>query len=137
MKLTELLVNCRSTGLLYSPIRMINISYKKSHYFRRLRSSYPRCFVKKNVLKYLTNFTGRHLCWILFLIILTLLYWKANLTQTFYCKICEVFNDTYYEEHLRTTASKGATSILYSDLIDFSENRDKEFQFGSMIFQSF
>ena len=32
----------------------------------RWRSSDQRCSVKKGVLKYFTNFTGKHLCWSLF-----------------------------------------------------------------------
>ena len=57
---------CRPSGWLYSPARMRNSSYKKSHKFRRLL-----------------------LC-----------------------------------------------SILYFDLMEFSENRDKEFQLGPMLFQT-
>ena len=32
------------------------------------RSSHHRCFCKKGVLKSFANFTGKHLCWSLFLI---------------------------------------------------------------------
>ena len=31
---------------------------------------------------------------------------KETPTQVFFCKICEIFKNTYFEEHLRTTASK-------------------------------
>ena len=39
-----------------------------NHYDGAFRSSHRRCFVKKGVLKNLANFTGKYLCWSLFLI---------------------------------------------------------------------
>ena len=51
--------------------------------------------MKKGVLKNFANFTRKHLCWNLFLIKL----------QAFSCEIFENFKITYFEEHLRTTAS--------------------------------
>ena len=33
------------------------------------------------------------------------LHWKETATQAFSCEICEIFRNTYFEEHLRTTAS--------------------------------
>ena len=35
---------------------------------RKLRNSHQRCSVKKGLLKNFANFTGKHLCWSLFLI---------------------------------------------------------------------
>ena len=63
-----------------------------------ITSSHRRCSVKKRVVKYFTNFTGKHLCWIIFF------YEKENPTQVFSCEICEIFKNIYFEEHLRTTA---------------------------------
>ena len=66
-------------------------------------------FCKKGVLKTFVNFTGKHLRWNLFFIKLqtfsptTLL--KETPTQVLSCEICESFNNNYFEEHLRTTAS--------------------------------
>ena len=37
---------------------------------------------------------------------------KNRLTQVFSCQICEIFQNTYLEEHLRTTASKHRSSFL-------------------------
>ena len=82
-----------------------------------IKSSHRRCTVKKTflknflkiVLKNFTIFTGKHLCWSLFLIKLQV--WrpatlsKEALTQVFPCKYCEIFKSTYFQEHLRTTAS--------------------------------
>ena len=56
--------------------------------FRKDKSSHWRCSVKKGVLKNCANSTGKHLCWSLFLIKL------------------QVFKNTYFEEHLWTTACK-------------------------------
>ena len=48
------------------------------------------------------NFTGKQLCWILFLI---KLFKKETPTQGFCCEIFEMFVNSYFEEHLRTTGS--------------------------------
>ena len=69
------------------------------------RSSQRRYSIKKDVLKSFTIFTGKHLCWSLFLITLqafrleTLL--KGTPTQVFSCEYCEIFKNSYFEEHLR------------------------------------
>ena len=42
---------------------------------------------------YFSNFTGKYLCWSFFLIKLQA------------CEICVIFTNTYFQEHLRTTAS--------------------------------
>ena len=94
-------------------------------------------FCKKSVLKYLPNVTGKHLCWSLFfnevaglhlcwsLFLVTLqtatlfkkdsntgaglqLYYKKTPTEVLYCEIYEIFKNTYFKEHLRTTASESA-----------------------------
>ena len=71
---------------------------------------------KKKCSKKFANFTGKHLCWSLFLIKLqtlrpaTLL--KAVLTQVLSCEIYKIFNKTYFEEHPRTTASLHFILIL-------------------------
>ena len=40
------------------------------------------------------------------------LYYKQTLTQVLSCEICEVFKNTYFEEHLRTTASKHRSNFI-------------------------
>ena len=54
-------------------------------------------FRKKDVLKNLANFTGKHLYRSLFLI--------KTLTQVFSCEICKNFKNTYFEKHMRATVS--------------------------------
>ena len=59
------------------------------------RNNHRRCSVKKGFLKSFANFTGKHLCWRLFLI--KLQAWRP--------KICEIFKNAHFEEHPRTAAS--------------------------------
>ena len=48
-------------------------------------------------------FTGKHLCWSLFLMKLQSkgqqLYYKDTPTQMFSCEICETLKKTYFEQH--------------------------------------
>ena len=54
---------------------------------------------KKHFLKNLANFTGKHLCWSLFLMKL------------------QVFKNTYFEKHLWTTASKKTNICLIVEVL--------------------
>ena len=84
------------------------------------RSTHLRCSVKWGVLKNFGNFTGKHLCWNLFLIELHVLdlqlYWKGTPPQMSFCEITEIFKNTYFDEHLRTTAS--SVSIFLFNIIN-------------------
>ena len=62
---------------------------------------YYSCSIKKAVLKNLAIFTGKHQRWSLSLINL-----QAFSLQVFSCEYCKIFKKTYFEEHLRTTASE-------------------------------
>ena len=62
----------------------------------------PEMFCKKGVLKSLAIFTGEHLCRRLLLIKLQACVRKETPTQVFSCEYCEIFKNTYFEEHLRT-----------------------------------
>ena len=79
-------------------------------------------FCKKGVLKTFANFTENHLCWSLFLIKLqdlrtvTLLKRDSNTGVSY--EICELFKNTYFEKHLRTTAFSSSSFKL--DLVDFT-----------------
>ena len=75
------------------------------------KSNHRRRSVKKGALKNFANFTRKQMCWSLFLIKMqACLCWSLFLTPTqmFYCEICEIFKNTYFEEHVRTIASVSA-----------------------------
>ena len=70
------------------------------------RSNHQRCSMKKDVLRNFAKFTGKHLCQSLF-------FKKETLAQVFSCEFCEISKNTFFTEHLWTTASD-ITSILWS-----------------------
>ena len=74
------------------------------------RSSHRRCSVKKSVLENFTNFTGKHMCWILFLVKLPVFrpaaLLKRDSKKVFSREICKIFKNSYFEGHLQTTASR-------------------------------
>ena len=51
-----------------------------------------------------TNFTGKHLCWNLFLIQLQV-FSRDTPTRVFPCEICEIFSNTFLEDHHQKAAS--------------------------------
>ena len=62
---------------------------------------------KKGGLNNLVNFRGKHLCWSLFNkgSLIKSLYLKETPTQVFSFEICQIYKNTYFEEHLQTAAS--------------------------------
>ena len=68
--------NLKVKWLLVSKFNMILAKWPEHHFTTQrnvlglFRSSHRRCSVKKGVLKTFANFTGKHLCWNLFLITL-------------------------------------------------------------------
>ena len=69
---------------------------------------------EKAVLQNFANFTGKLICWSLFLIksqaFSPAALLKKTPIQVISCKICKSFKKNYFEEHLRTTASGGGSS---------------------------
>ena len=65
-----------------------------------IRSSHSQMFFKIGALKNLAIFTGKHLCWSLFLI--KYLAWRPSTqtwktpTQVFSCEYCEIFESTFF-----------------------------------------
>ena len=61
------------------------------------RGRHRRCSVKKGAPKKFPNFTGKYLCWSLFLIKHSgqKLHEKETPTLAFSCKICEIFKNIY------------------------------------------
>ena len=58
-------------------------------------------FFEIGVLKNFVNFTGKHLCWSLFLIKFLTNFIKDTLTQAFSCEIQKNFKNTFSTEHLQ------------------------------------
>ena len=63
------------------------------------RSSRPDVFCKKGALRNFAKFTRKHLCQSLF-------FTKETLVQVCSCEFCEISKNTFFTEHLLTTASK-------------------------------
>ena len=87
-------------------------------YELKVRSSHWSCSVKIGVLKYFANFTGKHLCWSLFLTESSglQLFKKVSPAQVFSFGICENFKNTYFEENLWTTASETCSNFTRAAL---------------------
>ena len=68
-----------------------------------MRTSHWKCSVKKGVVKPFAKFTGKHHTSV------EVPFNKAASpqapTQVFSYEICKIFKNTYFKEHLRTTAS--------------------------------
>ena len=65
---------------------------------RIVRSSRSQMFFSIDLLKGFAHFTGKHLCWSLFLI-----KFQASrpAAQVFSCEISKIFKKTFFTEHLR------------------------------------
>ena len=69
------------------------------------RSSHHRCSIKKCVLRNFTKFTGKNLCQGLFFNKVAGLIKLQTLAQVFSCEFCEISKNTFFREHLWTTAT--------------------------------
>ena len=72
--------------------------------------SHQRCSIKKDVLKNFVKFTEKHLCKSLFFnkaggLRPAIVIKKRTLMQVFFCEFCEIFKNTFFIEHLRTSTS--------------------------------
>ena len=82
-----------------SKFEFIHIQY----FFSMVRNkSNHRCSVGEGVLR---NFLGKHLCQSLFFNKVSGLRKKETLTRAFSCEFSEIFKNTFFTEHLWTTAS--------------------------------
>ena len=71
-------------------------------------------FCKNDVLRNFTRFTGKHLCQSLFFNKVNFIK-KETLAQVFFCEFCEISKNTFFKEHLWTTASVNSCfSIIFS-----------------------
>ena len=74
-------------------------NFEKFFRITPFRRSSRRCSVKIALLKNFERFTGKHLPSGL------QVYYKETPTQVFSCEYCEIFQNSYFEEHMQTTAS--------------------------------
>ena len=72
------------------------------------RISHRKYSMKKGVLKDFVKFAGKHLCQSLFSNFVK----KEALAQVFSCEFCKISKNTFYTEHLWTTASVRALISL-------------------------
>ena len=68
----------------------------------------PEVFYNKSVFRNLAKFTGKHMYE-------RLVFKKETLVQVFTCECCEISKNTFFTEHLRTTASGFDFTILSAD----------------------
>ena len=65
------------------------------------------------MLKNFAIFTGKHLSRSRFLLkLLAFAYEKDTPAQVFFCEYCEVIKNTYFEKHLRITASEDTPTLM-------------------------
>ena len=62
------------------------------------------------------------------------LYQKETPTQVFFCEICEIFNNTYFEEHLWTSASKPKIEYQHSKHLKVARERRCKYVMNLLIF---
>ena len=67
----------------------------------------PDASMWKGVLSNITKFTEKHLCQSIFFNKKVFIK-KENLAQVFSCEFCEISKNTFFEEHLWTTACAAA-----------------------------
>ena len=83
-------------------------SYILENYYED-RSSRPEVFCKKDILRNLVKFTGKHLCQSLFFYEVAggarNFIKKETLAQVFSCEFWKYSNNTFFTEHLWATAS--------------------------------
>ena len=93
-------------------------------------------FFKIGVLKSFENFTGRHLCWSLFLKNLQTgglqLYLKRDFKQLFSCEVCESLKNTFFNRTAPVTAS--APPVAASDF--FLEKVTKNSYFATLLWRT-
>ena len=68
--------------------------------FSDIQQEPPEMFYKKSVFQNFAIFTGKHLCWSLFLIKLQVCFIKKTPAQVIFCEYCEILKKIYFEKNL-------------------------------------
>ena len=74
--------------------------------YRKSESVFPRCSVKKGVLRNFAKFTGKHLCQSLFFNKVAGFFKKETLIQVFSCEFCEIFKNNFFYRTPLVAASR-------------------------------
>ena len=77
-------------------------------------SNHQRCSIKKSVVKNFKKLTGKHLCQREYLFFKKNFIKKRTLAQVFSCELCEIFKNTFFTEHLWTTACENGCVFSWS-----------------------
>ena len=92
-----------SQGIIVN-VLIVNACYK--HYrLDKFPEAATGAVLVKGILKSVANLTGKHQCWNLNLGHQACNFIKKGL-EVLSCEICEIFKNTCFEEHLRTTTSE-------------------------------
>ena len=88
------------------PSLLATMAFNLSGFKILFRSSHQRWSIIKGVLRNFAKFTGKHLCKSLFLLQPQACNFikKETLAQVFSCEFCEISKNTFFTEHLQTTA---------------------------------
>ena len=88
---------------------------RKHKTMKLIRSSHPKCSIKKGVVSDFVKFKGKYLCRKLFFKKLRMwglqLYEKETLGQLFFCEFCEISKSAFFTEHLLATASDSSKTV--------------------------
>ena len=100
-------VNIYNEQLCNNSYRLLIIFDKLFMFAGSLRSNHRRCCVRKGVIRNFAKFIWKHLCQSLFFNKVEAFNFieKDTLAQVFSCKFWEISKNTFFTEHLHTTAS--------------------------------
>ena len=97
--------------LTFSPVLMVKLQNTYGDFNETLtEAAVPKYSSKQMLLQNFAIFTGKHLCWSLFLIKLRAFSYASTLlkespTHVFCCEYCKFCKNNFFTEHLQTTAS--------------------------------
>ena len=101
---------CANQGLLHTKrLRLNDRKYNSVFKLRTGQKQPPNVFCKKGVLRNFAKFTGKNLCQNLFFNKNCNFTKKETLPRVFSCEFYKISKNTFFTEHLRTTASERET----------------------------
>ena len=91
---------------------------------------------KMSVLKNLANFTGKHLCWSIFIIKRPANLLRGTLTQAFYCEICYIIRNTFFCRTTPVSASvlkQNSITAICFQIVIITKIQSFEFNLNSKL----